>query len=276
MSNLSSHSSYFGKDKNDTDYYYYQLLYQHIQCEDKIQNQNTEIFHLPNESYYSSLFRRDSNHTNCNYYQYLKQCLQTQHMPQNKYTVPFQTPYNSFRSSLSSFNQNQKAITKVLVSTTTTQNQVLPTIHQRRHQSFSRSSYENNRTVSTVTTEKFLHNKASSQGKRSFGFMTASSDNDDEQLPSISAMREYSDKSFEKLRLEDNKYTYKKKIARSNDDKKEINDDHLCVVCLEEEKTIVYLPCFHMCTCKKCGMKDSLTKCPICRSSIDCKEKVFW
>jgi len=157
-----------------------------------------------------------------------------------------------------------------------TQNQVLPTIDYQRLKSVSRSSYENNRTASTVMTEKSLHNKTSSQGARSFVSMTASSDNDDEQLPSLSAMREYSDKSVEKLCLEDNELTYKGKTASSNDDKKEINDDRLCVVCLEEEKTIIYLPCFHMCTCKECGMKDSLTKCPICRSSIDCKEKVFW
>jgi len=252
MSNLSYHCSYFGKDQNDKDYHYYQQLYQHIQYQDTIQNQNTGPSHLPNESYHSPSVI-DQNDTNYHYYQHLKQCLQYQQVPQKKI-----------------------AIIDIPSSTTMTQNQGLPTIDHQRLKSVSRSSYEHNRAIPTVITEKSLHNKTASQGSKIFVSMTTSSDHDDAQLPSITAMREYSDKSFEELRLKDYELAYKGKTTSSNDDKKEINDDSLCVVCLEEKKTIIYLPCFHMCTCKKCGMNESLTKCPICRSSIDCKEKVFW
>ena len=97
----------------------------------------------------------------------------------------------------------------VLFSTTMIQNQFLLTIDNQILKSVLRSSYQNNRTDYTVITDKSLHNEVSFQGTRSFVCMTASSDNDDVQFPSISAMREFSDKSIKKLRLEDNVLTYK-------------------------------------------------------------------
>jgi len=274
MSNSSFHPSYIETSVNDTDYDYYQHLHQYIQYQHSPQNQNIIPFQLPNESYYSTS-GRNQNETSSHYYQYLKQCLQHQHVPQNQGTVPFQIQYNSFRSSLPSFYQNQ--IARALpVSIALTQNQILPTIDHQRVRSIPRSSYENNRAVSTVMTEKSLYNESSSQGTRNFIFTATSSDEDNVQLLSITAMKEYRDKSFEELRLEDYELANKEKTVSSHNDKKEINDDSLCVVCLEEKKTIVYLPCFHMCTCANCGMKELLTKCPICRKPIDCKQKVFW
>lgn len=92
MSNLSYHSSCFGNDQNDTDYYHEQF-YQHIQYQDTIQNQIRGPFYLPNESYYFSQSRRDQNDTNINYYQHLKQCLQHLHIHQDKSIVTFQMSY---------------------------------------------------------------------------------------------------------------------------------------------------------------------------------------
>ena len=39
-----------------------------------------------------------------------------------------------------------------------------------------------------------------------------------------------------------------------------------CVVCMDEEKTHVILPCGHYCVCAKCLA--TLTQCPVCRKEI--------
>lgn len=46
-----------------------------------------------------------------------------------------------------------------------------------------------------------------------------------------------------------------------------------CVICLECEKTYVFIPCGHMATCGKCAFK--IDYCPICRSPIARKQKVY-
>lgn len=46
-----------------------------------------------------------------------------------------------------------------------------------------------------------------------------------------------------------------------------------CVICLEYEKTYVFIPCGHMATCGKCTFK--IDNCPICRSPIARKQKVY-
>ena len=37
----------------------------------------------------------------------------------------------------------------------------------------------------------------------------------------------------------------------------------LCVVCWTEQRTHAIVPCFHMCSCVRCGTR--LDSCPICR-----------
>lgn len=45
-----------------------------------------------------------------------------------------------------------------------------------------------------------------------------------------------------------------------------VMDDKLCVICSEKNKTVVLLPCCHLCVCEECGMDDFLlSKCPMCR-----------
>jgi len=44
----------------------------------------------------------------------------------------------------------------------------------------------------------------------------------------------------------------------------------MCVICLEEPKTHVFVPCGHVCACKSCSsqaMKTN-TSCPICRGAV--------
>lgn len=49
----------------------------------------------------------------------------------------------------------------------------------------------------------------------------------------------------------------------------EQNELKLCVICLANDKTILCLPCRHLCLCKACSCRQEVTKCPICRLEID-------
>ena len=44
------------------------------------------------------------------------------------------------------------------------------------------------------------------------------------------------------------------------------NNDKLCKICYDAEYNIVFLPCGHVVTCKKCSI--AIFKCPICREFI--------
>ena len=127
------------------------------------------------------------------------------------------------------------------------------------------------------------NNTTSARGTRSFPFQ-ATPGEDGDRIQSISANRIYRDKSFEELRLED--YSMGNKTAKPRSEEKLDSDDdpktekreeeNRCVVCLENRKGILLLPCSHMCVCVDCSENSSLLKCPICRSPIEGKLLVFW
>ena len=55
----------------------------------------------------------------------------------------------------------------------------------------------------------------------------------------------------------------------------------LCVICLENYKDMVIVPCGHQCICSKCSynllyFSETEYKCPICRKRIDTVIKVFF
>jgi hypothetical protein len=52
-----------------------------------------------------------------------------------------------------------------------------------------------------------------------------------------------------------------------------VNDAQLCVVCLENEKCMLLLPCAHVCLCELC--LPTVHCCPICRQRIAKTQKVF-
>ena len=51
------------------------------------------------------------------------------------------------------------------------------------------------------------------------------------------------------------------------------NDGDDCCICMDNEKNIMLDPCGHICVCEKCSNK--LETCPICRSKISAKKKVY-
>jgi ATP-dependent DNA helicase PIF1 len=60
-------------------------------------------------------------------------------------------------------------------------------------------------------------------------------------------------------------------IQEQNDNSQ--SDDKLCVICIDNAKDIVFIPCGHVSVCKNCS--DGLKICPLCRSDITTTNKIF-
>ena len=45
-------------------------------------------------------------------------------------------------------------------------------------------------------------------------------------------------------------------------------DDKVCVICLDEDKTEVCIPCGHRCLCAACAAANKPEKCPVCRADV--------
>lgn len=54
---------------------------------------------------------------------------------------------------------------------------------------------------------------------------------------------------------------------------KELPESMECKLCMDKHREILFIPCKHMCTCMNCAM--TITNCPICRSLIQEKIKVY-
>ena len=55
----------------------------------------------------------------------------------------------------------------------------------------------------------------------------------------------------------------------------EAEEKRVCVVCQTDAKTVLLMPCRHMCLCKECSSRSEMTKCPLCRVAITEKIDVF-
>ncbi|OWF56466.1 Baculoviral IAP repeat-containing protein 7-A [Mizuhopecten yessoensis] len=58
----------------------------------------------------------------------------------------------------------------------------------------------------------------------------------------------------------------KKGIDELTEENQELREQKICKVCLDEEASIVFLPCGHLVTCPMCA--SALRKCPVCRTYI--------
>ncbi|ESO94731.1 hypothetical protein LOTGIDRAFT_203896 [Lottia gigantea] len=57
------------------------------------------------------------------------------------------------------------------------------------------------------------------------------------------------------------------------EENRNLKDQRLCKICLENEISIIFLPCGHVCCCGECSM--SVKACPICRNDIERRTKAF-
>lgn len=64
-----------------------------------------------------------------------------------------------------------------------------------------------------------------------------------------------------------------KEKEKLGEELEKLKDERSCVVCLENPRSILFLPCKHLCVCAEC--KDSLDQCPLCRQKIEQKIETF-
>lgn len=65
-----------------------------------------------------------------------------------------------------------------------------------------------------------------------------------------------------------------RKQRRANDKQKNLPDDLKCVICFENPKQVIILPCGHVCLCEECSNR-ILLSCPMCRKDIVSKAAAF-
>eukprot|EP00607_Mallomonas_marina_P010023 CAMPEP_0182421962 /NCGR_PEP_ID=MMETSP1167-20130531/7550_1 /TAXON_ID=2988 /ORGANISM="Mallomonas Sp, Strain CCMP3275" /LENGTH=452 /DNA_ID=CAMNT_0024599635 /DNA_START=19 /DNA_END=1380 /DNA_ORIENTATION=+ len=53
------------------------------------------------------------------------------------------------------------------------------------------------------------------------------------------------------------------------------NEMRVCVICKEREKSVLLLPCRHLCLCSSCADHEKLDMCPLCRRAIVHKISVY-
>ncbi len=64
-----------------------------------------------------------------------------------------------------------------------------------------------------------------------------------------------------------------KERAENEETNQRGNDELQCCICLDEPKTIVLMPCKHMCMCEACAFVVDI--CPMCRKKIKNRISVF-
>ena len=56
-----------------------------------------------------------------------------------------------------------------------------------------------------------------------------------------------------------------------------VDDDLLCCVCLDVQKTHTFIPCGHLCVCNSCGptIINTTSKCPLCQGASSSVVEIF-
>ena len=65
---------------------------------------------------------------------------------------------------------------------------------------------------------------------------------------------------------------------KENLSKKKLEEEEekrTCVICQVEAKSVLLMPCRHLCVCKGCSSRNELQKCPLCRLEIEEKIHVY-
>lgn len=51
--------------------------------------------------------------------------------------------------------------------------------------------------------------------------------------------------------------------------------ERACVICLQRERNLVFVPCNHLCACADCGLNPTIRTCPICRTEFNNRIVVY-
>ena len=72
----------------------------------------------------------------------------------------------------------------------------------------------------------------------------------------------------ERLQEEINKIT--EELRNLKKDFRDVSDKLICIICQENDREVVILPCKHLCLCQFCAdkIKGNKKTCPVCRQPI--------
>jgi hypothetical protein len=56
---------------------------------------------------------------------------------------------------------------------------------------------------------------------------------------------------------------------------RETQEKNVCKLCMEDDISVVFLPCGHLCCCSSCANLPAVKNCPICSVEIGSKIRVF-
>ena len=73
--------------------------------------------------------------------------------------------------------------------------------------------------------------------------------------------------------IEDDSVTFVVRVKADEPQRCMRCEERTCKVCLKEEACMMFDPCGHLSTCKKCST--DLNECPICRKKIEKKNQAF-
>ena len=51
--------------------------------------------------------------------------------------------------------------------------------------------------------------------------------------------------------------------------------ERACAICMERERTLLFMPCNHLCACAECGLNPTIRVCPICRAAFNNRMVVY-
>ena len=48
-----------------------------------------------------------------------------------------------------------------------------------------------------------------------------------------------------------------------------------CIICMDAERAVVFMPCAHLVTCQQCGSRPQMHHCPLCSRQIEQRLSIF-
>ena len=143
-------------------------------------------------------------------------------------------------------------------------------------------------TDSNVTIEEFDDDDDDSEmnSDEEFSVIDDSDDNDDDQLSDVGsdAESQISDIDVQLPRQDEGRYNFRRsatpnrsRVSSPEEYDKELEKErekNMCVVCQDNKKSVLILPCKHMCLCVDCGHRivrqraGNRRTCPLCRQKI--------
>ena len=52
-------------------------------------------------------------------------------------------------------------------------------------------------------------------------------------------------------------------------------DEQLCCICMDSKKSVLLIPCKHLCMCNTCGLREDIMDCPLCVTKIENRMQIF-